>query len=65
MDKIAKLKQDIIEVKGKLEDVEENTNHDFKRISILLQALHDVVDILDEDLKDHIETVENFVSDVR
>ncbi|WP_315066508.1 hypothetical protein [uncultured Clostridium sp.] len=65
MDNLAKLKQDIIEVKGKLEDLEENTDHDFRKIKVLLQALHDVIDILDEDFKNHIETVENFICDVR
>lgn len=63
--KIAKLKQDIVEVKGKLDDLEQNTNLDFKTISILLHVLHDVVDILDKDLKDHLETVENFICDVK
>lgn len=63
--KIDKLKQDIVEVKGKLEDIEDNTIHDFKKICVLLQALHDVVDILDEDLKEHLETVKNFICDIR
>lgn len=63
--KIDKLKQDIVEVKGKLDDLEQNTSLDFKTIRILLQALHDAVDILDEDIKPHFETVENFISDVK
>ena len=63
--KIAKLKQDIIEVKGKVDDLEQNTNIDFRTISILLRALHDVVEILDEDFKEHFESVENFISDVK
>lgn len=63
--KIATLKQDIVEVKGKLNDLEQNTDLDFKTISILLQVLHDAIDILDKDLKDHLETVENFICDVK
>lgn len=63
--KIATLKQDIVEVKGKLDDLEQNTNLDFKTISILLQILHDAIDILDKDLKYHLETIENFICDVK
>ena len=63
--KIAKLKQDIVEVKGKFEDITENTEHNFNTVWNLLNILKESIEILDEDLKEHLETVENFISDVR
>gem|GEM_PF-2625003 len=63
--KIAKLKQDCTEVKGKLDDLKTAVPCDLKSLSKLLDDLQDAVDILGEDLKDHIETIENFICDVR
>ena len=55
-DKIGKLKQDLVEVKGKFEGMGiDNTSKDLK----------ESIDILEEDLRSYLETIENALVDLR
>lgn len=60
LNKIERLKQDIVEVKGKLEDLEP-----FAAAYPEYKDLKEWVEILEDHLKDHLETTENYICDIR
>lgn len=61
-DKMSQLKQDLVEVKGKFEDVSIGIR--IKENSIVTNGckeLQEAIEILEEHLKDHIENIEIFI----
>ena len=69
-DKLNKITQDLKEVKwalkelrDKFEDVENSNNSDI--IDKVISEAQERFEVLEEDLKDHLETIDNFICDIR
>jgi F0F1-type ATP synthase delta subunit len=58
--KMSQLKQDLTEIKSVIDDLKPYESY----LDGYLDNLKDRFDILEEHLKDHIETIENFIQDV-
>jgi len=58
--KLDRLKQDAVEVRGVIQDLEPYEGY----LDSKYKDLKDKFEILEEHLKDHIETMENYISDV-
>ena len=58
--KLDRLKQDLVEVRGVIQDLEPYESY----LDSKYKELKDKFEILEEHLKDHIETMENYISDI-
>lgn len=61
--KMSQLKQDLVEIKGKFEDMKLEVKNQNVEI-VGYKDLKEAIEILEEHLKDHIETMENFIQSV-